>query len=167
MNHSQLTDLLDYHYWAQERLLAAVEKLSPADYMRDMGSSFPSIHDTLVHTYSAEWIWCSRWTGEWPTEMLDSSTFADLATLRTAWEDHETRMRSVLDTFGQKGLDQFVEYRDTKGTAWRQRFWEMLQHVVNHASYHRGQVVTMLRQLKAEPPEGMDLISYHRERASD
>ena len=46
----------------------------------------------------------------------------------------------------------------------RSVFWEMLQHVVNHASYHRGQVTTMLRQLGAEPPPSQDLIAFYRER---
>jgi uncharacterized damage-inducible protein DinB len=43
-------------------------------------------------------------------------------------------------------------------------FWQMVQHVVNHASYHRGQVTTMLRQLGAAPPQSMDLITYYRTR---
>jgi uncharacterized damage-inducible protein DinB len=45
-------------------------------------------------------------------------------------------------------------------------FWQMAQHVVNHATYHRGQVTTMLRQLGVEPAQAMDLIAFYRERQS-
>lgn len=73
-------------------------------------------------------------------------------------------MRSVLQRFERDGLDQIVEYRDTKGNTWRQTYEELLRHVVNHASYHLGQVTTMLRQLGAAPPRSMDLIAFYRER---
>ncbi len=63
MMHEELTVLLDYHYWARDRLLDAVDRLSPDEFRRDLGSSFGSVRDTLVHTMSAEWVWCSRWEG--------------------------------------------------------------------------------------------------------
>ena len=56
------------------------------------------------------------------------------------------------------------EYRLFTGQVGAQPFWQMLQHVVNHGSYHRGQVTTMLRQLEAAPPRAMDLIAFYRER---
>jgi len=164
MNIQELQTLIDYHYWARDRLLDAVGKLSSDDFTRDLGSSFKSVRDTLVHIYSAEWIWCSRWQGESPTAMIAGNTFGELIALRKAWDEHEVTMRSVLDGFAPDGLDQVIEYQDTKGNVWRQIFWEMLQHVVNHASYHRGQVTTMLRQLQAAPSDSMDLITFYRTR---
>ena len=164
MTLHQLQELLDYHYWARDRLLDAAERPSHDDFTRDLGSSFKSIRDTLVHIYSAEWIWCSRWQGESPTAMLDSNTFGDISALRKAWDEYEIKMRSVLDAFAPDRLDQVIEYHDTKGNVWRQAFRELLLHVVNHASYHRGQVTTMLRQLHTTPPESMDLITFYRER---
>ena len=59
-------------------------------------------------------------------------------------------------------LTRVIAYGDTRGTAWEERLGRMLRHVVNHSSYHRGQVVTMLRQLGAVPPS-TDLIRYYRE----
>jgi len=121
------------------------------------------IRDTLVHIYSAEWVWRSRWQGESPAAMLPPEMFPDLAALRRAWGEHELKMRSFLDSLGPDGVNRIIEYRTTGGQTWRQVLWHMLQHVVNHASYHRGQVTTMLRQLKAAPPAHMDLIAFYRE----
>ncbi|MGI8782780.1 MAG: DinB family protein [Acidobacteriota bacterium] len=163
MNFQELRVLLNYHYWARDRLLEAVDGLSPEQYTKDLSNSFRLIRDTLVHIYSAEWIWCSRWHGELPAAMLPPEMFPDLAALRKVWGEHELKMRSFLDSLGQDGVNRIIEYRTTGGQEWRQVFRHMLQHVVNHASYHRGQVTTMLRQLKAAPPASMDLIKFYRE----
>jgi len=160
----ELHTLVDYHYWARDRMLDAVERLTPEQFTRDLGNSFPSIRDTLVHLYSAEWIWCRRWEGESPTAMLSPEAFPDLATLRAAWKEHESRLRSLLARRGERGVQQPIEYRTTTGQPQAQVFWQMFQHVVNHGSYHRGQVTTMIRQLGAAPPRSTDLIAFYRER---
>jgi uncharacterized damage-inducible protein DinB len=164
MTLDDLQQLLDYHYWARDRLLDADSLLSHDDLTKDLGSSFKSVRETLVHLYAAEWIWCSRWQGTSPAAMPDGGAFADVPTLRRAWGDLEVSMRGVIDGSGRDGVDRAVEYRDLKGTTWHNTSSEMLQHVVNHASYHRGQVTTMLRQLQASPPGSMDLIAFLRSR---
>ena len=164
MTLHELRDLLDYHYWARDRMLEAVSRLTAPQFVRGLGNSFSSIRDTQAHIYAVERVWCSRWQGTSPTTMSSGAEFSDVASLRRAWSEHEGAVRSVLEKFGQGGVDQVVEYRSIDGTVYRNVFWQMLQHVVNHASYHRGQVTTMLRQLGAEPPPSMDLITYYRER---
>jgi uncharacterized damage-inducible protein DinB len=156
--------LLDYHYWARDRVLDAVEPLSHDQFTRDMGSSFRSIRDTLAHLYFAEWAWYSRWQGDSPTSQLPADMFPDLATIRALWRDQEAKMRALLDTLDEAGINRRMEYKLLSGTPGASVFWHMLQHVVNHASYHRGQITTMLRQLGATPPKAMDLIAFYRER---
>jgi uncharacterized damage-inducible protein DinB len=165
VTHNEAATLVDYHYWALDRVLTAAEGLSADDYSRDLGSSFRSVRDTLVHTYSAEWIWYSRWMGESPSGMLDPGTFPDLSSLRQAWTAHESKVRGLVGGLDQQGLDRTYDYRLMNGDPGRSIFWQMLQHVVNHASYHRGQVTTMLRQLGAAAPPSQDLIRYYRETA--
>jgi uncharacterized damage-inducible protein DinB len=162
MNQSELRTLLDYHYWARDRLLDAASALSPEQLTRDLGSSFKSIRDTLAHIYAAEWAWCSRWNGTSPTALLPPDQFPDVATLRAKWMALERDVRAVLDRLGEAGTDQVIEYTMINGEARQSVFWHMLQHVVNHASYHRGQVTTMLRQLGVPPPQSMDLITFYR-----
>ena len=164
MTLQDLRMLLDYHYWARDRVLDAAEPLPHDQFTRDLGSSFKSIRDTLAHIYFAEWIWCSRWQGTSPTSQLPVEMFPDLPTIRALWRDHETKMRSLLESLGEDGINRVIEYKLLSGRPGASVFWHMLQHVVNHASYHRGQVTTMLRQLGAAPPKGMDLIVFYRER---
>lgn len=164
MNLDDLRILLDYHYWARDRVLAAAELLTPEQYTKDLGSSFKSVRDTLAHTYSAEWAWYSRWVGISPTAHLPFGDYPDVPTLRAAWTAHEARMRAFLEKLKESELDQVFEYRMLNGQPGSSMFRHMLQHVVNHASYHRGQVTTMLRQLGAAPAKSMDMIAFYRER---
>jgi uncharacterized damage-inducible protein DinB len=164
--HEALT-LLDYHYWARDRMLDAVEVLTPEQYTRDLGSSFRSVRDTVVHTYSAEWNWYSRWIGSSPTSMLDPTAFPDVDGLRIVWRSQEEKIRLFVASLGAAHeLDRVFEYRLMSGEPAKSAFSHMLQHVVNHASYHRGQVTTMLRQLGATAPESQDLIRFYREHAA-
>jgi uncharacterized damage-inducible protein DinB len=166
MDLQDLRTLLDYHYWARDRVLEAADRLTPEQFNRDLGNSFRSVRDTLAHTYAAEWAWHSRWNGHSPTALLSSDLFPDVAELRRLWTELETKMRAFLDGLGEEGITRVFEYKLFSGQPGKSVFWHMLQHVVNHATYHRGQVTTMLRQLGAEPPKSMDLIAFYRERAT-
>jgi uncharacterized damage-inducible protein DinB len=164
MTIHDLRTLLDYHYWARDRVLDAAAALTAEQFTRDLGSSFRSVRDTLAHTYSAEWAWHSRWLGTSPTAQLPPDTFPDVATLRSMWLDQETKVRAFVEELGDAGIDRVFEYRLLNGTAGASVFSQMLQHLVNHASYHRGQVTTMLRQLGAPAPKSTDMIGFFRER---
>jgi uncharacterized damage-inducible protein DinB len=162
MNLQDLRTLLDYHYWARDRLLDALEPLAPEQFTRDLGSSFKSIRDTVAHTYAAEWAWHSRWQGQSPTALLPADQFADVASIRAVWSAHEAKMRAFLEELGDHGITRVFDYKLLSGQPGSSPFWQMLQHVVNHASYHRGQVTTMLRQIGAAPAKSMDMIAFYR-----
>jgi uncharacterized damage-inducible protein DinB len=167
MNFHTLQTLVDYNYWARDRVLDAAERLTPEQLTRDLGSSFPSVRDTLVHIFSAERVWCARWEGESPQAMLDPAAFPDVAGIRAAWGEQEQKVRGILAQLGENGITRAIEYRAFNGRVQAQPFWQMLQHVVNHGSYHRGQVTTLLRQLGAAPPASVDLIAFYREHSAE
>jgi uncharacterized damage-inducible protein DinB len=164
MDLQDLRTLLDYHYWARDRVLAAAAALTPEQFTRDLGSSFRSVRNTLVHVYSAEWNWHSRWQGTSPTSMLSPELFPDVPSLQAPWSDHEGNMRAFVEQLGEAGINRIFEYKMMDGRPGATVFWQMLQHVVNHGSYHRGQVTTLLRQLGAKPGKSMDMIAFYRER---
>ena len=166
MNRSDLQTMLDYHYWARDRLLDAAGNLTPEQYTRDLGSSFKSVRDTLVHTYSAEWAWHSRWRGVSPASHLKADDYPDVPTIRAQWADLERNVRGFLADLDEAGITRVIEYKMLSGQPGATPFWQMLHHMVNHASYHRGQVTTMLRQLGAAPAKSMDMIGFYREQSA-
>src|SRR5262245_36706349 len=163
MNLQDTRDLIAYHYWARNRILDAAEPLSAEQLLRSVGGSFGSVRNTLVHTLSAEVLWLLRWKGETPTAMLSPEKFPDIASIREAWGDQERSLRSFFDGIDEQKLQQSLRYKTLAGQDATSPLYQMLQHVVNHASYHRGQVTTLLRQVGAAPPKGMDLIAFYRE----
>jgi uncharacterized damage-inducible protein DinB len=163
MTYDDLQLLVDYHYWARDRMLVAVERLAPEQFTRDLGNSFRSVRDTLVHMCAAEWVWCMRWEGGSTATPPDTSHLTDPPAIRVAWSEQEQRLRAALRRLGEDGGGRIVQY-ERNGVTYAEPFWQMLQHVVNHGSYHRGQVTTLLRQLGAAPPESLDLIAFYRER---
>jgi uncharacterized damage-inducible protein DinB len=163
MTYQQVKNLIAYHYWARDRILDALEPLTAEQFVRDLGSSFKSIRDTVVHAYGAELVWYSRWQGSSPTAIVPADSFRDLSAVRSAWQALERNVRSFIDTLGSDGVERRFSYTTLSGKPESSPLWQMVQHVVNHASYHRGQLTTMLRQLGGTPPKAMDLIAFYRE----
>jgi uncharacterized damage-inducible protein DinB len=164
MTNHDVCDLLDYHCWARDRVLDCAAALTAEQYDRELSSSFPSIRATLVHTYSAEWAWQSRLEGRSPTAHLALARFPDVASLRLAWVDTGGRMRALVASAGDAGVARRLDYRLLSGTPASSTLQQIVLHLVNHATYHRGQVATMLRQVGAQPAQSTDLIQFCRER---
>jgi uncharacterized damage-inducible protein DinB len=165
ITYDALLTLVDYHYWARDRLFAAIDTLTDEQLRRPLGNSFPSVFDTIVHLCGADWIWRSRWQGESPMALPKPELYDDLRRVRAAWLDEERHIRAIVNRLGADGILRPIEYTGWDGKRQAQPFWQMLQHLVNHGSYHRGQVTTMLRQLGVQPAKSMDLIAFYRERA--
>ena len=98
-----------------------------------------------------------------PAAPLSPADFPDLPTLRRAWEAHERTLRAFVASLDDAGLQRSVSYRSFAGVEGTSAMWEMLQHVVNHGTYHRGQVTMALRQLGATPP-AVDFLVYYDQR---
>lgn len=164
MTLDEVNLLVDYNYWARDRLLESVAALNSEQFTRGMGNSFGSVRDTIAHICDAESIWMTRWSGGQPTGFQRPDRIPDLETARKEWAELENRMRGVVRGLSPADVDREISYKDFRGADRSDIFWQTLQHVVNHGSYHRGQVTTMLRQLGAQPPKFMDLIVFYRER---
>lgn len=164
MSPTEIQQLFDYNAWANRRSLAAAEKLTPEQFVKPLGSSFSSVRDTLAHIYGAEWIWLERFQGHSPAALPDVNQFHDLASLRERWIEHEVKLLGFVRGLTQSDLDREMEYKTLKFGVYRNPLWQSMQHVVNHGTYHRGQVTTMLRQLGAQPVL-TDLMHFYRERS--
>ena len=165
MTSDYLRQLLGFHYWARDRVLHAASPLNLEQYARPMGNSFSSVRETLNHVYLAEWIWYSRWNGVSPSAFPDMD-LRDLVALREHWLELERKVRAYIDEAGEAGLNRVIPYRLMSGKESASPLWQMVVHVVNHATYHRGQVTTLLRQLGAAPPQSTDMITFFRETAA-
>lgn len=166
MNAADLRTLVEYGRWARARMLDALDALTPEQYARAMGNSFDSVRDTVVHIYGAEWIWTARLDGESPAAFPTVGDLPDVATLRRAWAALDERVDRIVSSLDDAGAIRTIEYRTMSFGPAASTVAQILQHVANHGTYHRGQVTTMVRQLGAAAPKATDLIFFYRERAS-
>jgi len=165
LNKAALGRLLDYTVWANHRVLRAAAALALDDFKRDLGSSHGGVRGTLVHTMGAEWIWLERWKGISPTHRLDEGEFPTVVEVSERWRAIEGHRASWLANLSEAAAAEVLHYKTLDGRAFDSALWTLVQHVANHSTYHRGQVITMLRQLGAKVP-ATDMVLWDREPAS-
>jgi uncharacterized damage-inducible protein DinB len=170
MNVSDITHLFDYTKWANDRAMDAAAALPDENLRRNVGISHGSIFGTLLHMAGAEWIWLERWNGRSPAKAQAWSSWtpescADLETLKDRWNDVIDRRVELISGLDEERLNAELAYKLLNGDPSSMRLIDQMQHVVNHATLHRGQVVGMIRQLGIEPPS-TDLLFYLRPQIS-
>jgi uncharacterized damage-inducible protein DinB len=160
----ELRRLFDYNRWANLRLLAAADSLTPEELRRHIESSFSSVLATLAHALGAEWVWLERWKGKSPTSLPDGSTLDSPAALRARWDEVWRDQQALLAGLSDGDETRLLTYELFSGDSDTRPLGELMRHVVNHATYHRGQLATMLRQLGRVPPS-TDYVRWLRETA--
>lgn len=163
MTLAELKSLHAYNSWATNRLFESLERLTADQLMQEMKGSHGSIHATLCHMVGAEKVWLERWQGS-PQPFLDPKSVASLAELKKLWEKAGYETAKWLGTMTDRKLGETFAMKTLTGDSFTHVFWQAFLHVVNHSTYHRGQVITMMRQLGHTPP-ATDLILFYREAA--
>ncbi len=142
--------LYEYNYWARDRQLGACAKISAEQFVQPLGGSFGSVRDTLVHLAGGEWIWCERWNGRSPRTFPTGSDLPSLDSIQQYWHSVEANVRRFVGAVTEERLREPLSYINRAGEPWTYPLWQTMFHLVNHGTYHRGQVTTLLRQLGAQ-----------------
>ena len=170
MNITDIRHLFDYTEWANRLALDAAAALSEEGLRRDFAISHGSIFGTLLHMAGAEWIWLERWHGRSPAKaeawsLWTTESCADLPTLIGRWHDLVDRRARFISELDESQLKADLPFKLLSGDPSSLPLVDQMQHVVNHATLHRGQVVGMIRQQGLEPPS-TDLLFYLRREIS-
>jgi len=156
-----------YNAWANRRLYDAAGTLSDSDYRADRGAFFKSMHGTLNHLLTADWVWMSRFTGEGPQPTrLDQINHETLADLRQAREAEDRRIVRYIDSLDDEKLKGVIRYRRVSTPdEFVQPLLPALAHFFNHQTHHRGQAHTILCTF-GHRDLVLDLLYYQREKAA-
>ena len=155
---NNLLALLDYHAWATARLFSALASLTAEELARDLYSSHGGLAGTLAHLYGADVIWTARLCSRPAITFSDLPELPALDVLEVQWAALQTGRRASLSGMN---AEQTVAYANLRGEPQSSTVGETVRHLVNHGAYHRGQLVTMLRQLGHATPN-TDLIAFYR-----
>lgn len=160
METDRIRSLYEYNRWANDRIFDAVSKLTSEQYTKDMQSSLRSVRDTFVHLISVEWIYLQRVKGTSPDSLWSALDFGTVLILREVWVKLVAEQMVYIVSLTEEQLKTSVTYINLAGEPYSYSLWQILQHVINHSGYHRGQITTMLRQLGVQPVP-TDLLLYY------
>lgn len=152
------TSLVAYTRWADRTLLAPCAELTPAQYTLELGGSFPTLQATIAHLAGAAKLWSLRLGGLPYAGLLPSADIPDVETALTRLGEACEIFEAVAPEWEAKRFETFT-YRNLAGVVMTRPRWQIFRHIVNHGTYHRGQIANMLRQLGVKPPS-TDLLYW-------
>lgn len=159
MTLAETRTLLAYDAWANALTFEAVAALPADEPTRPVAGSFPTLTATLAHIVGVEWAWLRRWQGEHLTGYPDWVTTPDLADLRARLSAVEKERGVFMAGLSDADLAREISYRLMSGAEHADKLGDLIGHLINHSTYHRGQVASQLRELGHKPPS-TDLLLY-------
>jgi len=157
-----LQQLAAFHSWANQRFTEAILSLPEDLLQKEVASSFPSIHLTLLHMWNAENIWWQRLKLVENISPLAENFKGDTKDVVQGLSQQNRMWEEWINTSSEMSLEHVFKYHNTKREPFKQPTYQMLLHVFNHGTYHRGQLVTMLRQLGHTKIPATDFIVWTR-----
>lgn len=156
--------MAQYNAWANARLYAEARRLPEEAYRRNVGAFFGSLHGTLNHLLVTDRIWLRRLTGEGEhPAKLDAIAFDELGALDAARKAEDERIVRYVAGLREDDVDRQVDYATTRGAPQRNRLGDILAHLFNHQTHHRGQAHAILTVLGVPEPLPLDLLAMFRE----
>ena len=142
-----LRELFAFQRWATAKILDCVAPLTDEEFRRPIGGSFGSLSGTLLHAYGADWVWLERLHGRSPRSLPQGEERASFEELRTRWSAVGDERDAFFAKLSPARLEEWISYVNFAGESCRYRLDEVLFHIANHLTYHRGQIAAQLRQL--------------------
>jgi len=163
MGIKNFRQLADYNHWANRRLYAAALEMPEELYRRPTGVFFGSLHGTLNHLLLTDRIWLKRLTGEGEhPDRLNTILFEDRNDLVRARMAEDARLIRVVNGYTEAGLGKTVSYQTTSGKPYQQPLEDILLHLFNHQTHHRGQAHACCSILTRQEPPSLDLLMFQR-----
>jgi Uncharacterized protein conserved in bacteria len=163
MTKEYFKELASYNAWANAQVCNWILQLSNEQWGQQVTSSFNSIEATVLHVVSAENIWLQRFQELEHTEWLQSSFSGTKEELVDIWRNVFRDIKTFLETFEESKLHAPLHFKTLNGTPDAKPYYQVFAHMFNHSTYHRGQLVTMLRQVGFTEVASTDLLNFYRQ----
>jgi uncharacterized damage-inducible protein DinB len=151
-----------YNLWADQQLTERVLKLPEEQQTKEFPGSFPSLHLTLLHLWDTGSAWWQRLKLH---EVVIPPSVHFKGNTRDAVNGllHQDKLwESWINNATEMALQHVFAYQNSRSVHFKQPVYQMILHVLNHSSYHRGQLVTLLRNLEADKIPNTDFIHFSR-----
>ena len=162
MNKQYIIELADFNFWANNIVIEWLNQINNEQWEQPIISSFGSIKQTATHIVSAQKIWNDYWK-DVPDPVFLSAEFKGTKNeLIEIWKKTSADFRNFIEQYPEENYAQEIRFKWLRGGEGRMEFWQTFSHMINHSTYHRGQLVTLLRQAGFTQPTSTDLATYYR-----
>ncbi len=141
-----------YNRWADARVVQAIRQLTRAQYVQEPAPGWSSVRATLIHLGDAPLIWARRIRGEVVATRVTEADAPELDDAVRLLEEGHDAFDRLVPTLSPERLAAVWSYRNLQGHEFKVPLWAAIRHVVNHATYHRGQLAAKLKRLGVDPP---------------
>lgn len=163
MEKQFLQTLVSYNVWANERIISTLTQFSDDLLNKELSNSFNTIRKTVYHIWDAQVIWLNRINGislqDWPSKTYENFQEHYFAHFIDQSKEFEKFIHSKTEMYFKTS----IKYETLKGEKYENKVWEIVIHCMNHSTYHRGQLITMLHQIGIKNLISTDIIFYLRE----
>jgi uncharacterized damage-inducible protein DinB len=160
MTNESFITLAEYNTWANDIVHSWFDKISDEQWKQVIVSSFPSLSATALHTAGAETVWLDRLNKVAEPRWLVTTLKGGKKEVQDAWKDSSAGLKSFIENFDETKLEDTVSFKRPDGNTYQLQYYQIFAHVFNHSTYHRGQIVTMLRQTGFTNVHSIDMSTY-------
>ena len=158
----KLKFLFDYCWWVTQKILDTLGQLSPDQMNKDLGGSYHSIQETIIHIMWVELLFVRRWQGISTEDIKTPPIIDNVNEIKSRWLDIQRERTMFLEELEESKLDQKIDYLNTKGQNVNIELWKSIFQSINHSTLHRGQIIGKIRQIGKNPP-ATDFIIFCKE----
>ncbi len=163
MTKNYFADLAAYTRWADQKAMSWLAAIDDNQWELNNPSSFSSVRQTAIHIVSAQKIWIDFWTGVTSPVYLSSIFSGGKNELIAIWQKAGDGLLNFISNYPEHELDLPVTFTYPNGRIGHMPYCQSFAHVVNHSTYHRGQLVTLLRQAGFADFSSTDLATYYQQ----
>jgi uncharacterized damage-inducible protein DinB len=160
MTKQYFITLADYNVWANDIVHSWFDKITDEQWEQPIVSSFKSIAETALHTAGAEMIWLDRLNKVEKPVFLPTLFKGSKQDAIVVWRKTSFGLKSFIENLDENRLEEILSFKRTTGDTLELQFYQIFAHVLNHSTYHRGQIVTMLRQAGYTDVRSIDMSTY-------
>ena len=162
MDKQYFIELGEFNIWANNIVCGWLDKISEEQWKQPVVSSFTSIYETMLHMAASDKLWVERLNKLTQHELLVNTFNGSKKELIDIWKNESVKFKQFIEALPAESINEKLAFKNTKGIPYNQPYWQLLAHIVNHATYHRGQLVTMLRQVGYTDLSSIDMTTYFR-----
>lgn len=162
MTKNYFLELAGYNIWANNIVHSWFDKINDEQWEQSLVSSFENIAATALHIAGAETVWLERLNNVQSPVWLPAVFKGNKKEITDLWKKASENLKTFIEQFDESKIQSNLSFKRINGDAFEIPFYQVLTHVFNHTSYHRGQLVTLLRQVGFTDVGSTDLLGFYR-----